>query len=64
MGAPLSRPLLFTADRISTETLGPGNCGKFILGTPFLTICGDFSQAEMRMAKVDMLGRGDKYLNF
>ena len=44
--------------RISTETLGPGNSGKFILGTPFLAIWGDFL-GEMRMAKVDMLGRGD-----
>ena len=26
--------------RISTETLGPGNSGKFILGTPFLAIWG------------------------
>ena len=28
--------------RISTETLGLGNSGKFILGTPFLAIWGDF----------------------
>ena len=45
--------------RISTETLGPGNSGKFILGTPFLAIWGDFLLLEMRMAKVDMLGRGE-----
>ena len=44
--------------RISTETLGPGNSGKIILGTPFLAIWGDFL-GEMRMAQVDMLGRGD-----
>ena len=44
--------------RISTETLGPGNSGKFILGTPFSAFWGDFL-GEMRMAKVDMLGRGD-----
>ena len=40
--------------RISTETLGPGNSGKFILGTPFLAIWRDF-RGETRMAKVDML---------
>ena len=28
--------------RISTETLGPGNSGKFILGTPFSAFWGDF----------------------
>ena len=44
--------------RISTETLGPGNPRKFIFGTPFLAIWGDF-RGEMRMAKVDMLGRGE-----
>ena len=28
--------------RSSKESLGPGNSGKFILGTPFLAIWGDF----------------------
>ena len=27
--------------RISTETLGPGNSGKFILGTPFSAFWGE-----------------------
>ena len=49
--------------RISTETLDPGNSGKFILGTPFLAIWGDFP-GEMRMAKVDMLGRGEPLFFF
>ena len=38
---------------ISTETLGLGNSRKFILGTPFWWF------GELRMAQVDMLGRGD-----
>ena len=44
--------------RISTETLGPGNSGEIHFGEPILVIWGDFC-GEMRMAKVDMLGRGD-----
>ena len=47
--------------RISTETLGPGNSGKFFFGDPILVFWGDFL-GEMRMAKVDMLGRVEKCL--
>ena len=44
--------------RISTETLAPGNSGKFIFGDPILLIWEGFA-GEMRMAKADMLGRGN-----
>ena len=48
--------------RISTENPDPGNSGKFILGTPFCCFGGDFL-GEMRMAKVDMLGRSRRRTN-
>ena len=37
----------------------PLNSGKFILGTPIWCFGGDFLR-EMRMAKVDMLGRSEE----
>ena len=53
-----SRKFRVSVEFPEKKTLGPGNSGKLILGTPFLAIWGDFL-GEMRMAKVDMLGRGE-----